>query len=179
MDYTEKKLRQINGYQGRIVNISMDMIELPDGGTSFREVVHHPGGVCVLPVDENGMAYLVRQFRYPCAEHLLEAPAGKLEPGEEVLPSAVRELSEETGFEAGQYVDLGAYWSSPGFCTELLHLYLALDLTRGEAHPDPGEFLDLVPVPLEELFERVLRNEITDGKTALAILRAKAYLDRK
>ena len=179
MDYTEKKLQSINSYQGRIVNVTMELAELPDGGTAFREVVHHPGGVCVLPVDENGVAYCVRQYRYPCEAHLLEAPAGKLEPGEAALPSAIRELSEETGLAAGQLIDLGAVYSSPGFCTELLHLYLALDLKRGEAHPDPGEFLDVVAVPLDALYEQVLRNEIADGKTALVILRAKAYLDRK
>ena len=176
MDYTEEKLRRINQYKGIVVDVSVDAVRLPDGKSSYREVVKHPGGVCVLPVDENGCALCVRQYRYPMGEHLLEAPAGKLEPGEDPLPAAVRELSEETGCTAGRLIPLGTYYTSPGYSTERLYLYLALELQRGEAHLDEEEFLDVVRMPLEELYGMVIRGEIPDGKTAIAVLQARQIL---
>ena len=97
MDYTEKKLRRLNTYEGIIINVGLDRVSLPDGSEAFREIVEHPGGACILPVDGEGNAYCVRQYRYPIGEHLLEAPAGKLERGEDPLVCAVRELGEETG----------------------------------------------------------------------------------
>ena len=163
MDYTEKKLRRLNTYEGIIINVGLDRVSLPDGSEAFREIVEHPGGACILPVDGEGNAYCVRQYRYPIGEHLLEAPAGKLERG-------------ETGFTAGRIVPLGAYHSSPGFSSERLYLYLALDLSRGEAHPDEGEFLDLVKLPFSELLAMVKRGEISDGKTAIAALQAEHIL---
>ncbi len=176
MDYTEQKVRRINRYEGVVVNVTMDVARLSDGKTTLREVVEHPGGVCILPVDETGTAWCVRQYRYPMGEHLLEAPAGKLERGEDPLACAVRELSEETGFTAGRMIPLGTYYTSPGFSTERLHLYLALDLTRGKAHLDEGEFLDLVKLPFAELADRVRRGEIADGKTVIAVLQAEQHL---
>ena len=107
MDYTEKKLRRLNTYEGIIINVGLDRVSLPDGSEAFREIVEHPGGACILPVDGEGNAYCVRQYRYPIGEHLLEAPAGKLERGEDPLVCAVRELGEETGFTAGRIVPLG------------------------------------------------------------------------
>ena len=176
MDYTEETLRRVNRYEGIIVNVNVELARLPDGKERFREVVEHPGGVCVLPVDGDGTAFCVRQFRYPMREHLLEAPAGKLEPGEDPLACAVRDLSEETGFSAGRLIPMGGYYTSPGFSTECLHLYLARDLTRGEAHPDDGELLDLVRLPFGELLEKVRAGEIADGKTAIAVLQAEHLL---
>ncbi len=172
MDYTEKTLRRVNSYHGVIVNVTMDMIELPNGERSMREVVEHPGGVCVAAVDADNMVTMVRQFRFPMKEHLWELPAGKLEPGEEPFPAAVRELSEETGLEAGSWTDLGFIYTSPGFSTERLYLYLARDLTQGEAHPDPNEFLDVEKRPLQDLLDQVMAGEICDGKTAIGILKA-------
>ena len=176
MDYTEKKLRRLNTYEGIIINVGLDRVSLPDGSEAFREIVEHPGGACILPVDGEGNAYCVRQYRYPIGEHLLEAPAGKLERGEDPLVCAVRELGEETGFAAGRIVPLGAYHSSPGFSSERLYIYLALDLSSGEAHPDEGEFLDLVKLPFSELLSMVKRGEISDGKTAIAALQAEHIL---
>lgn len=176
MDYTEKKLRRLNTYEGIIINVGLDRVRLPDGSEAFREIVEHPGGACILPVDSEGNAYCVRQYRYPIGEHLLEAPAGKLERGEDPLVCASRELGEETGFTAGRIVPLGAYHSSPGFSSERLYLYLALDLSRGEAHPDEGEFLDLVKLPFSELLAMVKRGEISDGKTAIAVLQTEHIL---
>ncbi|MBO6040838.1 MAG: NUDIX hydrolase [Oscillospiraceae bacterium] len=176
MDYTEEKLRRINRYEGIIVNLNMDRIRLPDGSESYREVVEHPGGVCILLVDDDGYAYCVRQYRYPAREHLIEAPAGKLEFGEDPLKCAVRELGEETGFTAGQMIPLGRYFASPGISTEQIHLYLAVKLRRGDAHPDVGEFLDLLRIPYEELYERVLEGDLQDGKTVIAVLQARRYI---
>ena len=161
MDYTEKKLRRLNTYEGIIINVGLDRVSLPDGSEAFREIVEHPGGACILPVDGEGNAYCVRQYRYPIGEHLV---------------CAVRELGEETGFTAGRIVPLGAYHSSPGFSSERLYIYLALDLSRGEAHPDEGEFLDLVKLPFSELLSMVKRGEISDGKTAIAALQAEHIL---
>ena len=163
MDYTEKKLRRLNTYEGIIINVGLDRVSLPDGSEAFREIVEHPGGACILPVDGEGNAYCVRQYRYPIGEHLLEAPAGKLERGEDPLVCAVRELGEETGFTAGRIVPLGAYHSSPGFSSERLYLY-------------EGEFLDLVKLPFSELLAMVKRGEISDGKTAIAALQAEHIL---
>ena len=176
MDYTEKTLRRVNTYQGIIVDVSVDMIELPNGEKSMREVVHHPGGVCVVAVDENEMVTMVRQFRYAYGDHLLELPAGKLEKGEEPLPAAIRELSEETGLEAANWTDLGPIFTSPGFSRETLYVYLATGLSQGEAHPDPNEFLDVEKMPLSRLVEMVDRGEIRDAKTVVGLLKAERLL---
>ena len=177
MDLHEEKIHEINRYRGIIVNLYVDRARLPDGSECYREVVEHPGGVCVLPVDERGAAYCVRQFRYPMREELLEAPAGKIEPGEDPLVCAARELGEETGFAAGELIPLGEYYSSPGYSTELLRLYLARDLRRGDAHPDQGEFLDLVELPYKELLKKAETGELRDGKTALTVLLARPWLE--
>lgn len=178
MDYTEKALRRINTYEGIIVDVSVDMVKLPNDEISLREVVHHPGGVCVAAVDENEMVTMVRQFRYPLARHLLELPAGKLEKGEEPLPAAKRELSEETGLEAENWVDLGFIYTSAGFSTERLYLYLATGLTQGQAHPDPNEFLDVEKVPLSELLKMADNGLVHDAKTVAGILKAERYLHK-
>ena len=177
MDYTEKTLEREEIFRGRIVYLHRDAVRLPDGSETSREVVEHPGGVTVIPVDSDGTVYCVRQYRYPYGEHLLETPAGKLEPGEDPLECAVRELSEETGFTAENYVYLGALYPSPGYCRETIHIYLATGLTSGEAHPDAGEFLDVERYTLSELADMTMRNELKDAKTVAAVLKAKRYFE--
>ena len=179
MDYTEKTLSAREVFRGRIVTVHVDEVSLPDGQTSVREIVEHTGGAAILPVDEEGNAYCVRQYRYAVGDALLEAPAGKLEPGEDPLICATRELGEETGFTAEEIIPLGAFWPTPGYCREQIHIYLALGLKKGEAHLDTGEFLDVEKYPLEELFEMTLDGRIDDCKTVMAILRAKLYLEGK
>ena len=176
MEYFEKQVRSEEKYKGIIVRVRLDEAELHTGKIVRREVVEHPGGVTILPVDDEGFCYMVRQFRYPFGKMILEAPAGKLEAGEDPLECAKRELSEETGYSAKELVDLGCCYTSPGFSTEVLHIYLALGLEAGKAHPDQDEFLNVERIPLSELCDMVMRNEIDDGKTAVAILKADKLL---
>ena len=173
MEYIEKRLEGDIKYSGVIVNVRLDKAELINGGVVKREVVEHPGGVTVLPVDEDGNCYMVRQFRYPFQRMMLEAPAGKLEYGEDPRGCAVRELSEETGFSADEMIYLGACCTSPGFSTEVLHIYLALGLHAGESHPDEDEFLKVANIPFAELKDMCLFGGIQDAKTVIAVLKAK------
>ena len=176
MDYTETPLRLFAGYKGIITSTTLETVRLPNGETSYREVVEHPGGVTVIPVDDDGSVYCVRQFRYPMGEHLLEVPAGKLEAGEDPLDCAKRELSEETGITADEYIDLGKIYPSPGYCRETLYIYLARGLHFGVSHPDENEFLDVEKLPLEELVNMAMANRLVDAKTVIAVLKAKAIL---
>ncbi len=179
MDYFEKRIDGEKKYEGVIVNVYLDRAELHTGRIVKREVVEHPGGVTILPIDAEGNCYLVRQFRYPFGRMLLEAPAGKLEKGEAPLYSAARELSEETGFSADELVYMGPNYTSPGISTEVLHIYLAFGLHGGKSHPDEGEYLNVEKYPLRELVEMVMRGEIEDGKTIIAVLKAEKYLQQR
>ena len=176
MEYLEKRLDGEEKYSGIIVKVHLDHAELVNGDVVRREVVEHPGGVGVLPVDENGDCLMVRQFRYPFSRMMLEIPAGKKEYGEDPLDCAVRELSEETGLTADEFIYLGPCATSPGFSTEVLHLYLALGLHRGLSHPDEDEFLDVEKYSLRELSGMVMRNELDDAKTVIAVLKAEKIL---
>ena len=177
MEYKEKTLRVREIYDGRIIRVHCDDVLLADGTETKREIVEHHGGVCVLPLEDDGTVWCVRQYRYAYGTSLLECPAGKLEPGEEPLDCAMRELSEETGCTAERYVYLGCLYPSPGYCSEHLYLYLATGLRRGEMHLDRGEFLDVERYPLDELLERVMSNELHDAKTVAVILKAKRWLE--
>ena len=176
MDYTEKTLESQELYKGRIIRVLRDRVELSDGTETLREVVAHPGGVTVIPVDEAENVYCVRQFRYPYGEHVLETPAGKLEPGEDPLECAVRELGEETGFTAERYVSLGYIYPSPGYCQEIIYIYIATGLKSGEKHLDEGEFLDVEKYPLDTLVEMAMGGELKDAKTVVGVLKARRYL---
>ncbi len=179
MDYTEKTVSAQDIYRGRIVHLHVDEVSLPDGKTAAREVVEHSGGVAIIPVDDDGGVYCVRQYRYALGCHLLEVPAGKLNEGEDPFECAVRELSEETGFTADNFVSMGFFYPSAGYCHEKIYIYLATGLHRGEAHLDEGEFLDVEKYPLAELVRMAENNELYDGKTALAVLRTERYLKKE
>ena len=179
MEYFETKLDGETKYDGIIVQVTLDDVALHTGERTKREVVHHAGGVAVLPVDDRGMAYCVRQYRYPFGRMMLEAPAGKLEPGEEPQAAALRELSEETGLVCEELIDLGAVCATPGYCTEVLHIFLALGLQQHEAHPDAGEYLNVETYPLAQLVQMCMEGQIDDGKTTIAVLKAAKILEER
>ena len=175
MQMREKTLSQKYYFQGNIMSARLDQVELPNGKTAPREICEHLGGVGVLPIDKDGNIILVRQYRYPYDELTLEIPAGKLDhgEGEDIEACGMRELKEETGCTAGQIVPLGCIYPSPGFLTEVVHMFAALDLTEGEMQPDEDEFVEVVRLPLAEVEAMVERNEIRDGKTVVALYRAR------
>lgn len=179
MEFFEQRVSRDDKYHGIIVDVHLDDVRLDDGSLAKREVVEHPGGVTILPVDEAGNCYMVRQFRYPAGHMMLEAPAGKLEYGEDHRECAVRELSEETGFTADELLYLGGFYTSPGFSSELLHIYLALGLHAGESHLDEGEFLNVEKLPLQQLVDMVMANQLEDAKTIIAVLKAEKILKER
>ena len=176
MELTEKTLSSETIFDGRILHVRRDTVLLPNGHQSTREVVDHPGGVGILALDGQGRALLVSQFRYPYGQVLREIPAGKLEYGEDPAQAAVRELREETGAVAGSFQSLGELYPSPGYCGEIIRIYLARELSFGDASPDEDEFLGLERVPFAQLVEQVLSGEIRDAKTIAAVLKAKLLL---
>ena len=176
MDLTEHTVESRTLFEGHIVKLTLDRARLPDGTLADREVVYHPGGVAILALDEGENVALVRQYRYPMRQLLLELPAGKLDPGEDPRLAAARELSEETGLEAAEWTDLGEILASPGFCTERLHMYLARGLTHRDQHLDKAEFLDVVTVPFRQLADQVMDGTITDAKTVATTLKVKVLL---
>lgn len=174
MNLIEKQLSKEYRYRGRIINLRVDRARLPNGAEATREVVEHPGGVCVVPLTDNGEVLFVRQFRYPYSEVVLEVPAGKRDKDEDPLECGKRELQEETGAKAEQFRYLGELYPSPGYCGEIIHMYVATGLHFGKTHPDEDEFLEPERIPLEQAVQMVLDGEIKDAKTQAALL--KVYL---
>ena len=177
MEYTEKQIETKVVYEGLIVDIRSDVAELQNGIRVPREVVVHPGCVGIVPITSENEVLMVRQYRYPMEEELLEIPAGKLGDNEVPIDCAIRELSEETGCTAGKIVELGAVYPSPGFCKETLYLYLALELQQGEMHLDENELLSVEPVDIDALIGRIMENELPDAKSIIGIMKAKKYLE--
>ena len=177
MDLTERFVSREEKFSGRILTVHVDTVTLPDGSLATREVADHPGGVAIVALDDENNVLMVEQFRYVFNEPVLEIPAGKLEKGEDPYLAALRELKEETGATPGFFQPLGKLYPSPGCYGETLHLFLAKNLTFGEAKPDEDEFLRSERIPLEVLLQRILRNEIADAKTVAGILKAKLYLN--
>ncbi|WP_283674462.1 NUDIX domain-containing protein [Butyricicoccus sp. Marseille-Q5471] len=174
MDMTEKQLSAAYFFEGKIMKARLDEVLLPNGKTAPREVCEHVGGVGVLPLDRDGNVILVRQFRYPYGTELLEIPAGKLDHGtEDYAACGARELKEETGCTAEQLIPLGAQYPSPGFLTEVVHLYAAIGLTEGETCPDEDEFVETVRLPIAEVERMIADDEIRDAKTVVAMYRAR------
>ena len=178
MDLTERTIDSREVFRGRIIRVRQDTVRLPNGKESSREVVEHPGGVGILAIDGEDRVVLVRQYRYAFERVLTEIPAGKRETGEEPFLTARRELKEEIGAEAEKWTELGALIASPGCYGETLYLYLAQELTFGATHPDEDEFLDVLRMPFDEAVEQCMRGELTDAKTAAALLKAKILLKR-
>ncbi len=176
MELFEKKIDSKQIFDGKIVKLFVDTVELPNGQTATREIVRHPGAVCVIPVTNEGEVVMVKQFRYPFGEVLLEIPAGKLEPGEDPLEAVVRELEEESGAQAGKIEHIGELYTTVAIFDEKIQVYLATDLTFINAHPDEDEFLEVTKIPLKTLVKMVMDGEIKDSKTQIAILKAEKYI---
>ena len=172
MELYEKKLTSKQIFDGKVVKLFVDTVELPDGSEAIREIVRHPGAVCVIPVTKDMDVVTVKQYRYAFEQIMLEIPAGKLEPGENPLEAVKRELEEESGVVAKKIEYLGEIFTTVAIFDEKIHLYLATELEFKNAHPDEDEFLEVETIPLSELYNMVMDGDIKDAKTQIAILKA-------
>jgi len=163
-------------FRGRIIVVNVETVRLPNGHVTDLEIVHHPGGAAVVAIDRAGNVCLIRQYRHAAGGWVWELPAGKLEPEEPPLETARRELIEEAGTSAQSWQSLGHYVSSPGVFTEIVHLYLAQGLDSVKIAHEPGELIEIHWVDLEQACTQALDGEISDGKTALGLLRARSRL---
>ena len=177
MELEEKTVNKNYIYKGKILNLRRDDAVLPNGKPCVREIVEHAGGVTVAALTDDDKLIFVRQFRYPYMKVLLELPAGKLEKGEDPLESGKRELLEETGCTAEEYISLGEFYPSCGYTDEVIYLYLAKGLKFGAQSLDEDEFLNVEKIPLEKAVKMVMSNEIKDGKTQTAILKVFVKLN--
>ena len=170
--FEEKQIEREEIFNGAVLHVVKDKVLLPDGNTSYREFCLHKGAVAVIPITDDNEIILVRQFRYAHHREFLEIPAGKFDfAGEEPLAAAKRELSEETGAVAKKYTSLGILDTTPALIDEIIHLYMAEDLTFGNMHLDEDEFLSVERIPLTKLIDMVMNGEIRDAKTQIAILK--------
>lgn len=172
MNYEEKTVSKKHIYDGNIIKVDLVTVTLPNGKEATRDIVSHPGASVVVPISSDGALYMVRQFRKPIDKVLLELPAGKLDAGEDPMVCAARELKEETGLAAKSLKHVVSIHSTPGFCNEVLHMYVATELEEGESCADEDEFISSEKVPVQTLVDMVLRGEITDAKTIIGVLLA-------
>lgn len=178
MEHFEKTLHSEEIFSGKAIHVTNDTVELENGNTAMREVVGHPGGVCVAALTENNELLFVRQFRYPYKEVLLELPAGKLEKGQNPLENGRRELLEETGAVGRGYMTLGKLYPSPGYCGEIIHMYFCRIDHFDQQKLDEDEFLDVERIPLEKAVQMVLNGELPDAKTQAAVLKTALLLQQ-
>ncbi len=176
MNFKVKKSEKL--FHGKVFDLQVDQIEYDSGNLSVRETALHPGGAVAVPVKSDGKIIFVKQFRYPLQKYLIELPAGKLNKNEDPFICAVRELEEETGYKAGKVEKLGAICTTPGFCTEILHIYIALDLIPGNHNREEGEYgMEIHEYTLAEVEEKIKSGEIIDAKTICGIHLAKNYIN--
>lgn len=169
MDLTEKQLDSEQVFDGRFLKVQRDTVSLPDGGTALREFIRHPGAVAVLALTDDGQLVMERQYRYPAAQTFIEIPAGKIDPQEPPADTARRELLEETGYQASQWRFLGKAYPCIGYADELIHYYLATGLQLCERQLDEGEFLEVMLLPVDEVFAMSLDGRISDSKTLVGL----------
>ena len=173
----EEPIRSAEIYDGIILHVKKDDVRLPNGNEAIREIIRHIGAVCVIPVTENNEVIVERQYRYPVDRVILEIPAGKLDaPDEDRLSAIRRELWEETGYTADEWIDLGPFFSAPAYSDEYISMYMARGLHQGEQHLDQDEFLDVMKVPLKDLVDEVMAGGVPDAKTQVCILKAARLL---
>ena len=166
-------------FKGKVFDLQVDQIEYDSGNKGVRETAVHQGGAVAVAVKYDGKIIFVKQFRYPLQKVLLELPAGKLNKGEDPMVCAVRELEEETGYKAKKVEKLGAICTTPGFCTEILHIYLAEDLIPGDHNREEGEFgMEIIELTLDQAEEKIRSGEIFDAKTICGIHLAAAHLKK-
>ena len=171
----ERKLSSEMKFDGKLIKVTYDVAEV-NGKEAWREVVHHPGASAVVAIDEENRIIMEKQFRYALNDYLLEIPAGKLDAGEDPLVCAKRELEEETVIVASEWISLGTIATSPGFCNEVIHLYVAKGLSKGEIHWDEDEYVEVERYTFDELLQRIKEEKIKDSKSLSALLLAMPYL---
>ena len=169
MIFNEKTINEVNEFTGKILKLDVRTVELPNGKTSKREIVKHPGGVAILAFKDKDTVLLVEQFRNPLGKTILEIPASKLEPNEEIEVCGRRELEEETGYKSNKFTYLGKIVTSPGFCDECIYIYKAEELYKGNIGGDEDEFINNYEIKLDRLREMIKNGEIIDGKTIAAL----------
>lgn len=178
MHLDEKTISVEKIYDGKIIEVTREKVLLENQSEAYREVVHHSGGVCVLPLNNKGEVLFVKQFRYPFKEVLLEIPAGKREQNEDPKECGIRELKEEVGAISENITFLGKLYPTVAYDTEIIYMYMAQDLRFVEQNLDEDEFLDVVKIPLSKAYEMVLNDEIPDAKTQIAILKAWSVINK-
>lgn len=176
MNHYEETLISTEIYKGKVVNLFSDKVKLEDGRNTLRDVIRHPGGVCVAALDEAMNLLMVSQYRYPFGTELLELPAGKLEPGENPKNCGFRELEEETGYSSNSLKSLGELYPTPAYTDEIIYIFYTKELIKTTQHLDEGEFLTLRKVPFWSAYDMVLKGEIKDAKTQIAILKLSVIL---
>lgn len=176
-DLCERTKEEKSIFDGKILHVFNNTVILPNGKEATREIIRHIGAVCVIPVTDDGKVIIERQFRYPVNDVITEIPAGKLDASDEDrLEAAQRELREETGYSADEWIDMGIYYPAAAYSDEKITMYLAKGLHKGEQELDADEFLNVELVPLSELVEEVMSGAITDGKTQVAVLKAAKHM---
>lgn len=173
--HREKQISSEMKFDGRLIKVTFDVADV-NGKEAWREVVYHPGASAIVVIDDQGRIVMERQFRYALDRGLLEIPAGKLDGAEDPLHCAKRELEEETGYKASEWISLGAIATSPGFCNEVIHLYVAKGLSKGETNWDDDEYVELEYYTFDELMEAIRKEEIKDAKTLAALALAMPYI---
>lgn len=173
---TFEVIRSETVYQGRVFAVRHDQVKLPDGKTTQLDIISHSGAVTLIPVDDEGRIWFVRQYRHAAGETLLELPAGTLEKGEPPAACAAREVREEIGMSAGKLQHLGEFFLAPGYSTEFMHIYLATELHPDPMQHDDDEFLTVEPIPIHQAYALALDGRIRDGKSLAALLLARPHL---
>ncbi len=173
-----KFIKRNEVFKGKIIEVVQDTILMPHGKEVIREIIIHNGASAIIPIDNDGNIIFVRQYRHPALEHILEIPAGTLEKDEDPYDCAERELEEETGFKASKIEFLTKMYSAVGFCTEMLHIYIAEGLYEGKQNLDEDEFVAIEKYSLDESVEMIFNGKIKDSKTMVAILAYKELLSK-